>query len=140
MFCKLRGLLKGDIKATEPKPFRLVKSLYQSCMNQKKIEEKGMEKLKDILKKLGGWPLLEGDKWDQKGFKWFNLVYKFREVGFSANSLVAFSIVPDLKNSIRRILDLDQPQLGLSREYLVKGMKDKDVQVSSRLLNNICKI
>ena len=121
--------MQGDITATMPKPFRLVKSLYQSCMNQEKIEERGLATLKNILKKLGGWPLLEGDNWNQEGFRWFNLVYNFREVGFSVDYLVDFSVTADLRNSSWRTLDLDQPQLGLSREFLVKGVEDKDVQV-----------
>ena len=121
--------MQGDITAAEPKPFRLVKSLYQSCMNQEKIEERGLATLKNILKKLGGWPLLEGDNWNQEGFKWFNLVYNFREVGFSVDYMVDFSVTADLRNSSWRTLDLDQPQLGLSREFLVKGVEDKDVQV-----------
>ena len=121
--------MQGDITAAEPKPFRLVKSLYQSCMNQEKIEERGLATLKNILKKLGGWPLLEGENWNQEGFRWFNLVYNFREVGFSVDYLVDFSVTADLRNSSWRTLDLDQPQLGLSREFLVKGVEDKDVQV-----------
>ena len=40
-----------------------------------------------------------------------------------------FSVTTDLKNSSRRILDLDQPGLGMSREYLTKGLEDEDVQV-----------
>ena len=131
MCYKVRGLLQGDITAAEPKPFRLVKSLYQSCMNQEKIEEQGLATLKNILKKLGGWPLLEGDNWNQEGLRWFNLVYNFREVGLSVDYLVDFSVTADLRNSSWRTLDLDQPQLGLSREFLVKGVEDKDVQVLS---------
>ena len=30
----------------------------------------GLEPLKAILKKLGGWPLLEGPAWNEEGYKW----------------------------------------------------------------------
>ena len=43
-----------------------------------------------------------------------------------------FSVTTDLKNSSWRILDIDQPSLGMSREYLVKGLEDEDVKVSSK--------
>ena len=56
-------------------------------------------------------------------------VYRFREAGYSVDYLVDFSVTTDLKNSSRRILDLDQPGLGMSREYLTKGLEDEDVQV-----------
>ena len=56
-------------------------------------------------------------------------VYRFRSAGYSVDYLVDFSVTTDLKNSSRRILDLDQPGLGMSREYLIKGLDDEDVQV-----------
>ena len=34
----------------------------------------------------------------------------------------------DPKNSERRMLEVDQFSPGLSREYLIKGFEDKDVQ------------
>ena len=58
-------------------------------------------------------------------------VYRFRSAGYSVDYLVDFSVTTDLKNSSRRILDLDQPGLGMSREYLIKGLDDEDVQVKA---------
>ena len=61
----------------------------------------------------------------------FIKVYRFRSAGYSVDYLVDFSVTTDLKNSSRRILDLDQPGLGMSREYLIKGLDDEDVQVKA---------
>jgi predicted metalloendopeptidase len=126
--------LEGDIEASEPKPFQMAKSVFQSCMNKERIEERGFTPLKSVLKKMGGWPLLEGPSWDQDGFKWYEMVYKFRDMGYSVDYFVDFSVTTDLKNSSWRILDLDQPGLGMSREYLMKGLEDADVQVSKTSL------
>ena len=63
-------------------------------------------------------------------------VYRFRSAGYSVDYLVDFSVTTDLKNSSRRILDLDQPGLGMSREYLIKGLDDEDVQVCSASKND----
>ena len=125
---QVRTLLEGDILATDPKPFQMVKSVFQSCMNRELIESRGLEPVRAILKKLGGWPLLEGSDWKGEGFKWYELVYKFRELGFSVDYFYDFSVVTDLKNSTWRTMDLDQPGLGLSREYLMKGLEDPDIQ------------
>jgi len=125
---QVRGLLEGDIDATEPRPFQMAKSVFQSCMNKEKIEERGFTPVLSVLKRMGGWPLLEGTDWDQDGFKWYEMVYKFRDVGYSVDYLVDFSVTTDLKNSSWRTLDLDQPGLGMSREYLMKGLEDDDVQ------------
>ena len=51
-------------------------------------------------------------------------------MGYSVDYFVDFSVTTDLKNSSWRILDIDQPTLGMSREYLIKGYKDEDVKVS----------
>jgi len=125
---QVRGLLEGDIHEEEPKPFKMAKAVFKSCMNTELIESLGLEPLKQILKGLGGWPVLEGDSWSDEGFKWYELTYKFRDQGYSVDYLVDFSVTTDLKNSSYRVLDLDQPGLGMAREYLMKGKDDRDVQ------------
>ena len=129
----MKGLLQGAIAPTEPKPFLLAKSMYQSCMDTEKIEEKGLTPLTDVLKRMGGWPLLEGDSWDKDKFKWFEMVYRFRDEGFSIDYLINFSVTTDLRNSSWRTLDLDQPGLGMSREHLMRGMEDKNIQVCNNV-------
>lgn len=125
---QVRGLLEIPVSGEEPKPFKLVKAVFQSCMNTELITDLGLQPLKNILKSLGGWPVLEGAAWSPEGFKWYESVYKFRKQGYSIDYLVDFSVTTDLKNSSYRILDLDQPGLGMAREYLMKGVEDPDVK------------
>jgi len=134
---QVRGLLEGEIKASDPKPFQMAKSVFQSCMDKETIEAAGLEPLKAILKKLGGWPLLEGPAWSEDGYKWYEMNYKFRENGYSVDYLVDFSVTTDLKNSSWRILDLDQPGLGMAREYLMKGLDDPDVQAYQEYMQDV---
>ena len=47
-------------------------------MDLDKIEEVGLDPLKAMLKKMGGWPVLEGDSWDENKFNWIDTVYTFR--------------------------------------------------------------
>ncbi|CAL7951571.1 unnamed protein product [Xylocopa violacea] len=125
---QLRTSIEEKSQSDEPTPFRLVKNLYKACMNKTVIEEQGLKPLLDILKNLGGWPVLEGDQWDEDAFNWTESVYKFRKMGYSVDYFIDFSVGVDLKNSTKRIIDLDQAYLGLSREYLSKGFEDKIVQ------------
>ena len=71
---QLRGLFEGKISTGDPKPFRLVKTLYQSCLNKDAIEEKGTGPLLRVLHSMGGWPVLERGNWDQdqgrEGGRW----------------------------------------------------------------------
>jgi len=134
---QVRGLLEGEIKASDPKPFQMAKSVFQSCMDKETIEAAGLEPLKLILKRMGGWPLLEGPTWKEESYKWYEMTYKFRENGYSVDYLVDFSVTTDLKNSSWRILDLDQPGLGMAREYLMKGLEDPDVQAYQEYMQDV---
>ncbi|CAH2034230.1 unnamed protein product, partial [Iphiclides podalirius] len=125
---QIRTLLDEPIAKNEPRPFVLAKTLYQACMNRTAIEARGVTPLLDMLRRLGGWPVLDGDTWDERSFSWVESVYKFRSAGYSVDYFLDFSISVDVKNSTKRIIDLDQASLGLSREYLNRGFSDKLVQ------------
>ena len=70
------------------------------------IEAKGLKPVLEVLKKLGGWPVLEGDEWQDEEFEWMQSVYKFRNTGYSVDYFFDFSIGIDLKNSTKRVLDV----------------------------------
>lgn len=70
------------------------------------IEQQGLNPLLNILQKLGGWPVLEGDQWNENDFNWKESVYKFREMGYSVDYFIDFSIGVDLKNSTKRTIDV----------------------------------
>ena len=126
---KLRGLLENKITSADPKPFRLAKSMYQACMNRDSIEARGIAPLTSVIRAMGGWPVLEGDSWNKDIFSWYKMVYRFRDMGYVVG-FMDFSVTTDLKNSSWRVVYLDQPSLGLAREYLMKGLQDEDVQVN----------
>ncbi|CAG0923779.1 unnamed protein product, partial [Notodromas monacha] len=92
-----------------------------------RVTELGLSPLTDVLKELGGWPAVAGDAWKEDQFSWTEIVYKFRTMGFSVDYFFDFSIVNDLKNSTWRIIDIDQPSLGMSRKYFMKGINDPDI-------------
>ena len=85
----------------------MAKAVYQSCMNKELIERRGLEPVKAVLKRLGGWPLLEGAGWDGAGFRWYEQMYRHRELGFSVDYFYDFSVSTDLKVIFREYLYLD---------------------------------
>jgi len=129
---KLNERLKKTFEAkaldTEPKVYGSVRNFYQTCMDTDNIEKNSVNDLRELVGKLGGWPVLEGDKWTGENFKWHELSVKAGNEGFSTNQMIKIRIKPDSKDSEKRILHIDQPGLGLQREYLIKGFNDKDVQ------------
>ena len=60
-----------------------------------------------------------------------------REHGYSPDVFFDFSIGQDLVNSSWRTIYLDQPGLGLSREYLIKGMEEERVQHYFDYMQNV---
>ncbi|XP_071515798.1 neprilysin-2 isoform X3 [Panulirus ornatus] len=126
---KLRGLVEAEESEEDTPSTKMVKALYKSCMNTDRIKERGLAPLKEILAAMGGWPVLEGDKWDASGFQWNTNVYINRKLGYSLDYIFDFSVTTNIKNSTWRIIDIDQPPLGMpSRKYLLKGFNDSDVQ------------
>merc|ERR1712226_71520 len=93
-----------------------------------------------LLRDLGGWPVIEGDGWKESEFDWKELTYKFRERGYSVDMLVDFSIGSDLKDSENRIIYLDQPGLGLSKEFLDEGMDNDYVKKYYEYMQNIAEL
>ncbi|XP_037924758.1 neprilysin-2 isoform X2 [Hermetia illucens] len=125
---QLKQLITEEPSETVAKPFKLANKLYKACMNKTLIEQKGTQPIVEIAEKLGGWPVIKGDAWDENSWTWQDSVKNFRKYGFSMDYILDFSVGIDLKNSTRRVIDLDQAAIGVSREYLVKGLEDKIVR------------
>ena len=144
---QLRDILEANDTTDDSIVFKQAKDQYMACMDLAKLEEIGLKPLKDMLKKFGGWPVLE-DNWDESNFKWYSnfanipimtiirknlfcreeLIYMFRKNGYSTDYLFDFSIATDLKNSTWRTIYIDQPGLGVSREYIIKGLEEENVR------------
>ena len=71
-----------------------------------RIEIDGLTPLKKILKKLGGWPVLEGDTWIDENFDWINTSSQFHNAGYSSNHVISFKVEIDRKNTSRRIISV----------------------------------
>ncbi|XP_070137530.1 neprilysin-2 isoform X1 [Drosophila bipectinata] len=122
---QLKDIITAERPEREPKHFRLPNLLYKACMNKTLIESLGPLPITRVAEKLGGWPLLKGDSWNADDtWTWQEQVKKFRAAGFSMDYIIDFSIGVDLQNSTKRLIDLDQSSLALSREYLVKGFNE----------------
>merc|ERR1719150_456641 len=98
---QLRALLESPPEPAEAGVFKKVRSVYHACMNEPLIEEIGLQPLKDKLRSMGGWPVLEGNDWNEEDFSWIETTYKFRENSYSTDLLIDFSIGTDIKNSNR---------------------------------------
>ncbi|KAF2899680.1 hypothetical protein ILUMI_06498, partial [Ignelater luminosus] len=89
------------------------------------IEEHGKKILTDLLKELGGWPVLEGNSWNDANFTWTDLLIKFRKLGLRIDSFIEMTVDPDPRNSSTYTIQLDQLKTGLLRDWLVTRSKLK---------------
>lgn len=84
------------------------------------IEELGNEPLLDIVRKLGGWPVLGAKSgWTEdrvKQFNWLESLIAFRRAGFSHDILIDLSIAPDFRNNTRYVIDVSSS----SSSYLMR--------------------
>uniref|UniRef100_A0A1Y1LRH1 Peptidase M13 N-terminal domain-containing protein n=1 Tax=Photinus pyralis TaxID=7054 RepID=A0A1Y1LRH1_PHOPY len=105
---QLRKMMEAPQTPTEPKPFALLKRLYQACMNETEIELDNLKTMKSILHELGGWPVLEGRKWNRESFDWIKSVARLRKSGYSPHYFIRLSVKPDVYDASYKMLNIDQ--------------------------------
>jgi len=91
-----------------------------------------MSEMAAIMEELGGWPVLEGGNWSGDawlaGDNWLEMAIKAWTKGFNFAGLISVDFAIAAEDATKRILQIDQPSLGLSREYLIEGKEDKSVK------------
>ncbi|KAF6197918.1 hypothetical protein GE061_007661 [Apolygus lucorum] len=104
------------------------------------IEEVGAEPVKQLLKAMGGWPVIEGDSWDVGSFSWLNTVYNFRKEGFSVDYLIDFAVSTDSRNNSVRVIELDQAAIAVARDYMIKGLDHPRVKAYFEYMVDIAEL
>jgi len=101
-------------------------------MFTEQIERVGLETFKEILKSLGGWPVLEADKWNESMFTWMESMYKIRE----SKSFMKISITTDMYNNTNQYLVVSFYTF-MQYHYIQHKTKNILLVVMSRFLNYI---
>lgn len=78
------------------------------CFILEYIEENGKKILTNLLKELGGWPVVEGNSWKDTNFTWTDLLIKFRKLGLGTTYFTEMSVDPDPKNSSKYIIQVSK--------------------------------
>ncbi|XP_025266965.1 neprilysin-4 isoform X2 [Camponotus floridanus] len=94
------------------------KYLFQSCMNYEILEQRKERPLIRLLDELGGWPILRPE-WNPDKFDWLLLTAKLRL--YNNDVLISEWVGPDIKNSDKYVIQVDQTSLGLpTRDYFLQ--------------------
>lgn len=97
----LAAILEEPDKPAESKSSLQAKQFYRSCTNVKKLEELGLQPLKDLLGKYGGWPVVKGDAWKASDYEWMRMSGRLLTT-VGAKNILAFTSDSDFKNSSKR--------------------------------------
>ena len=128
-----RHLLEAKEEDEDWELFRLAKRFYRSCMDTDGLEKLGVTPMLNSLKHLGGWPILEGDKWNNRRshgdtYRWWEQEYQKSQEGFYSNNIVTLRVETDSKESSKRSIILDQPMFGIFPGFLANGFENPYVQ------------
>ncbi|XP_001602853.1 neprilysin-1 [Nasonia vitripennis] len=133
----LKGLLEEPPDLNDSNATLKAKLFYKSCMDIPKIREIGEQPLRERLRLLGGWPAVEGDKWQEPRYPIEELLGKLRGE-YNEGVLLEQWVGPDDKNSSTNILQLDQMQLALpSRDYYLKRSSEVQLAAYHRYMTNV---
>ncbi|XP_040578339.1 neprilysin-4 isoform X4 [Lepeophtheirus salmonis] len=132
---KLVNILNNPIQPSDNNSTRAIKTLYSSCMNTDQIEKLRHYPLLQLLKNLGGWPVLD-ENWNSDKFDWIETIAKLRL--FNNDILVAVWIGPDGEKSENNIVQFDQSDLHLpSFEYYKLGIIHPIIQTYYKFLVDV---
>nr|WBW70058.1 venom protein [Lampona murina] len=138
---ELRALLEKNLDGSEPPFIKMIKELFDTCMDEESIENAGSEPLKKIIRNLGGWPVVEGSEWDESNFDWIEALIASRKLGCNHNIFMILFVVTDWKNNVVNKLYLDQAYLGLLiRTYYMSGLDDSTTAAYFKLMVDSAKL
>ncbi|XP_055711716.1 neprilysin-1 [Phlebotomus papatasi] len=132
----LKGVLEEPVNQEDSEATVKAKMFYKSCMDLQQIRKIGDQPLKDVIKSLGGWPVIE-EHWEPPAFSIEYLFGKLRGE-YSEPVLVELFVGADDKNSSVNILQLDQLVLALpSRDYYLKESSEGDLRAYHRYMTQV---
>ena len=66
-----------------------MRELYKTCMDTETLKKQGLTEIKEIIARLGGWPVVEGEGWKgDKNFTWHKLSSKAAREGSNAGDIL----------------------------------------------------
>ncbi|XP_061393727.1 neprilysin-1 [Musca vetustissima] len=123
----LKGVLEEPINALDNQATIKAKMFYNSCIDIPQIRKVGTERLKNVLKSLGGWPVIEPN-WSPPNISIEELIGTLRGA-YGEPVLIELYVGADDKNSSIHILQIDQFPLALpSRDYYLKASSENDLK------------
>ncbi|XP_050420480.1 neprilysin-1-like isoform X2 [Adelges cooleyi] len=132
----LKGLLEESVNRFDSSATIKAKLFYKSCMDITQIRRVGDRPIRELLKSLGGWPVVEKN-WQPPDYGIEVLLGRLKK-DFNEGIMIEQWVGPDDKNSSINILQLDQMQLGLpSKDYFLKDSSAEALQAYHKYMTEV---
>ncbi|KAH8273040.1 hypothetical protein KR018_002243, partial [Drosophila ironensis] len=133
----LRSVLEEPVDERDNQATIKAKTFYQSCMDIPQIRKIGSGRLKEVLKSLGGWPVIERNWRPPANLSVERLMGQLR-LEYSEAVMIELYVGADDKNSSVNILQMDQLQYALpSRDYYLKESSAGDRRAYHRYMTQV---
>ena len=114
---------------------RMLKKQYRLCMNEEVREDAGITPLQNTLKQIGGWPILEKEKWSRSWesrtgmkYSWYEQALLIRDQGYisSARAIIDFDVEMGPNYNAKNILSINSPVSRFqNKPFLLQGFNSK---------------
>ncbi|XP_014208534.1 neprilysin-2-like [Copidosoma floridanum] len=111
--------IAAPIRYTDLEAFKKTKNYYRSCMDRFRVEKEGVRPVMEILDKIGGWPVLMGDQWNESSYDWRDTVYRIREEEFFIFFPIVATIEIDFKNSSKYMIKVQNAVTTISPMFML---------------------
>lgn len=102
-----RELFEGyiePINESEHEMVQFAKKLFRACMNETEIENDHLNTIKEVIRDLGGWPVVEGPSWNDRNFDWIQATYRLRQYGYPFSVFLGLTVTVHPHNVSKYIL------------------------------------
>ncbi|XP_043464733.1 neprilysin-2-like [Leptopilina heterotoma] len=108
---KMKNILEQDLKPTDAKYVKLIKTFYHNCMNTTFDEKELNSKVTvDLITKINGWSYLKKSHMKNESFHWEKYQLKIiKESSILSTAFFKVNLILDTKNNSNIVLRLEQP-------------------------------
>lgn len=115
----LKEILFEQTKVNDTTSLRLQKQFYRSCNDLNAIDNNNDTTFVNLIAKLGGWPVVTGNNWNESAFDFAEFMVNLREVGFQYDWFLDISVYSNLGENI--ILEVNSQ---LFQQNVIKIFQD----------------
>lgn len=77
----LRKMIIAKKDSNNNHTLKLIRNAYYACVNRSANESLGLAPIKEIVQLIGGWPLVEGNDWNEEQWDFVKIIKALRAIG-----------------------------------------------------------